>query len=166
MLYFVAAHDQNLGMGNHGHLPWPRMAADIERLHALTRNKTIVMGQRTYEEYKRVKHAFNIYESYVVSNSLLSLPDAKVIHDIKDIVALSKQKDVWVIGGGSIFSQLIAYVDVMYLTQLESSFDVDTYFPDYEPTDWNQEKQSFPADQLNPFPYTFLKLRRKQPLNP
>lgn len=161
MLYFAGAHDKNFGMGYQGHLPWPRMGADIERFHTLTKDKSIVMGQRTYEEYKRVKHAFNIHKAYVLSNSLNSLADAEVVHSLEDIVEPSKQKDIWVIGGGSLFAQLIAHVDVMYLTKIEAEFKVDTYFPEYTLDDWNIARQeTFPADSENPYPYTFLELKK------
>lgn len=158
MIYFAGAHDKNFGMGFKGHLPWPRMAADIKRFHVLTRNKTVVMGQKTYEEYKRVKHAFNVHECYVLSSSLKSLPDAEILNSIEEIIELSKQKEIWVIGGGILFSQLIQFVDTMYLTRIEGEFKVDTYFPAYDLSDWKVESESFPADVHNPYPYTFLKL--------
>lgn len=160
MLYFVAAHDQNFGIGNHSHLPWPRMAADITRFHELIKGKTIVMGQKTYLEYKRAKHTFNTEEVFVLSSTLKSLPDAQVLHDLKDILELSKSKEVWVIGGGSLFTQLLSKVDTMYLTRIEAQFKADTYFPKYNQKDWKVDEQRFKAHKDNPFSYSFLKLSR------
>lgn len=162
MLNFVAAHDENFGMGFKGRLPWPRMAADIERLHKLTKDKTVVMGERTYREYQTVKHAFGTGRVIVLSRSIQTLQDAEVISDLNSIAKRAKSEDIWVIGGGSVFKQLINAADKLYLTVIKGSFKVDTYFPQYSLDGWRVvERQSFPADQNNPYPYTFLKLSRK-----
>lgn len=161
MLIFAAAHDKNFGMGYKGRLPWPRMAADIERFHRLTKDKTVLMGERTYREYQSVKHAFGVGKIYVLSNSRTLLPDAEVIRDLEFIKKQATTKDIWVIGGGSVFKQLINTADKMYLTRIEGEFEVDTYFPKYNINDWSVFEERFSADKVNPYPYTFLELVRE-----
>jgi dihydrofolate reductase len=160
MIYFVGAYANKKVMGKDGHLPWPRMAADIKRLHSLTKDKTIVMGERTYQEYQNVKHAFGVGEVIVISRSHSSLPDAQ-ISSLEEVLDLSKTKDLWVIGGATIFKLLINSANKMYLTEIDGDFDGDVFFPEYSLTDWHVVKKDvFPADLENPYPYTFLELER------
>ena len=161
MLIFAGAHDQRFGMGFKGRLPWPRMGADIERFHKLTKDKTVLMGERTYQEYQSVKHAYGVGKIYVLSSSHEQLPDAEVINNLEDIKEKSKSEDIWVIGGGSVFKQLIDFADRMYLTRIEGEFEVDTYFPEYNLHEWNVSQESFKFDSSNPYPYVFLELSRK-----
>ena len=165
MIVFIAAHDQNFAIGNKGHLPWrhARMQDDTKRLHKLANGKTLVMGERTYHDYRDVRRAFSTDKVIVISRSLQTLPDAEVVNDIEEIITRAQQEELWVIGGGSIFLQLLPYVDIMYLTQIEHLFsNADTFFPKYNKEDWNVvEEQTFPADARNPFPFTFLTLQRR-----
>lgn len=162
MLYFVGAHDQKFGMGNKGNLPWPRMATDLKRFHALTKNKTVLMGERTYREYASIRHVFGVGNIYVVSRTAEALPDATVLRSLEEVPAKAEHEDIWAIGGGSIFKQLLPSVDVMYLTLIDGVFEADTFFPEYHEADWEiLQKDSFPADADNPFAYTFLTLKRR-----
>jgi dihydrofolate reductase len=138
------------------------MAADIARLHQLTKDKTIVMGEKTYREYQNVKHAFGVGEVLVLSRSRTDLPDASVV-SLEDILELSKTKDLWVIGGATVFGLLINNADKMYLTEIDGEFEGDAFFPDYPLDHWQVvKKEAYPSDTDNPHPYTFFELERKQ----
>jgi len=151
-------------MGYKGHLPWrdARMENDTKRLHRLTNKNIIVMGEKTYHDYKNVQEAFHTKQVYVISRSTDSLPDANVLNDINDVATLAKSKELWVIGGGSIFKQLLPNAGKMFLTIVNHEFTADTFFPKYKTNEWDiTSKQDFPADSSNPYSYTFLELCRK-----
>lgn len=160
MIYFVGAYANHHVMGSDGHLPWPRMAADIVRLHRLTNDQVVVMGERTYREYQSVKHAFGVAEILVLSRSHDELPDAEVV-SVETVLKRSETSELWVIGGASIFKLLIEYADRMYLTEIEGEFEGDVYFPEYSSEEWQLvDAESYPADAQNPYPYSFLLLER------
>lgn len=164
MIIFVGAFTQNYAMGLKGHLPWrdQRMQSDTERLHKLANGKCLVMGERTYHDYKDVQTAFQTNEVLVLSRNAKALPDATVYSDIQTIVDLGRRKELWVIGGGQIFAALLPYAEKMYLTRLETTLPGDTFFPRYQEDKWRVvSEQSFAADERNPFDYTFLELERK-----
>ena len=97
----------------------------------------------------------------MLSRSNLNLDDAEVMNDIKKVSIMARGEDVYVIGGASIFKQLIEDVDHMYLTRIEQGFKSDLYFPDYSTMNFEMvEAQYFSADDDNPYAYTFLQLRR------
>lgn len=163
MIYFVVAHDRKFGMGsNYKPLPWPLMPHDKQHLHELADGKKIVLGERTYRDYKDIRTAFDTTNVTVISTSIKVLPDAGVAHSMEEIVKRSKTENLWVIGGASIFAQLLPFVDVMHITIIEGTFQADVFFPEYTLGDWNvAEKNMYPADNENPYPYTFMKLVRK-----
>lgn len=164
MIIFVGAFTQNHAMGLKGHLPWrdQRMQSDTERLHRLANGKILVMGERTYHDYKDVQAAFQTKDVLVLSRNAKELPDATVYSDTQAIIGLARSKELWVIGGGQIFAALLPYADKMYLTRIETTLPGDTFFPRYQYDEWRVvSEQTFAADERNPFDYAFLELERK-----
>lgn len=160
MLHFVGAYADNYAMGYEKHLPWPRMAADISRFHVLTKNKIVLMGQRTYKEFSDVQKILGTKKIYVATRQKIKLQDAEIISNLELIVEKSKTEDIWVIGGAQIFTQLLPHATSMYITKIEGEFEADTFFPAYDISKWKiLKQQTFPADLDNPYPYTFLTLK-------
>ena len=42
------------------------------------------------------------------------------------------EKEVYVIGGGSVYEQFLPYVDTAYVTKIDKAFDADTFFPNLD----------------------------------
>jgi dihydrofolate reductase len=157
MILIVAAYAENRAIGNNGSLPWPGMAADKKRFHQLIHGKNIVMGAKTYREYQKAKNAFSVANVFVLSHHLTSLPDATVWPDVSHALAYAEQHELWVIGGESVYEQLIPHASVMYLTEIDGSFKADTFFPSYAEREWKiTSKESYQADNDNPYQYTFI----------
>jgi len=59
--------------------------------------------------------------------------------------AISNQQDeVFVIGGGEIFKQMISFADRMYITFVKEEIEGDTFFPEIDPAQWKEvERQVF-----------------------
>jgi dihydrofolate reductase len=50
----------------------------------------------------------------------------------------------------------------IYLTLVHAEIPGDTFFPDFDPTQWaDVECHSYPADERNAYPFTFVTLERK-----
>jgi dihydrofolate reductase len=163
MIIFTAAYAHNYAIGYKGRVPWQRMKADRERLHELTTNKTVVLGERTYREYEDVQKTLRTNKIIVISRNVTELPDAIVVPSLDTIIERGKHEDMWVNGGGSVFTQLLPYAGKMYLTEIDVEVEADTFFPAYSVDEWRVvKKDSFQADNDNPYPYTFLELERKQ----
>lgn len=162
MIIFIAAHDKNFGMGYKDKLPWPLMPHDKANLHKLASGKKLVMGERTYHNYKNIQAVFQTNDVIVLSNSVKELPDAKIAHSIEEIIKRSETEELWILGGGNVFKQLLPHADIMFITVIKGVFVADTFFPRYHLRDWNNEEElTFKADEENPYSYTFLKLTKK-----
>ena len=67
-----------------------------------------------------------------------------------------------VIGGGSIYSQFLPLAQRMYLTHVDAEVGGDTYFPDYEPDEWETTFSEFhDADSANSHGYCFEILHKR-----
>ena len=81
------------------------------------------------------------------------------------IKALCEQEEeVFVIGGGKIYSSILDRADRIYLTQVEARFpDADTFFPQINQTEWVElSREEFPQDERNEYPSALVILSRKK----
>ena len=149
-LAIVVAIAQDGAIGRGGDLLW-HLPADLKRFKALTTGHTILMGRKTFESLP--KGALPNRRNVVISHHTASLPGAEVYPSIADALEalLSLDEEVYVIGGGEIYRQLLPSVERIYLTRVEATFpDADTFFPELDMSLWREvERTYFAADAQN-----------------
>jgi dihydrofolate reductase len=146
-------------IGYNNALPW-YLPADLKHFRAITMGKPIIMGRKTYESIGRpLPGRLNIVLS---RNAKLSLPGCQVLHDFDELLAFTQAyEESVVIGGSSVYKLLLPMVQRLYVTWVDGEFQGDSYFPDYQAEKWQEiERQDFPADNLNLYPYSFRVLNR------
>ena len=85
---------------------------------------------------------------------------AKSMDELLDIIR-KRDDEVMIIGGASIYKQMIEYADKMLLTEVDAECkDADVYFPDFDKNDWNSEVLSSHITEDN-IPYKHLVYTRK-----
>ena len=131
-LAIVVAIAQDGAIGRGGDLLW-HLPADLKRFKALTTGHTILMGRKTFESLP--KGALPNYSS--IADALEALQPL--------------DEEVYVIGGGEIYRQLLPSVERIYLTRVEATFpDADTFFPELDMSQWREvERTYFAADAQN-----------------
>ena len=113
------------------------------------------MGRRTFESLP--KGALPNRRNIVISRSVASLPGCECYGSLEEAFAnCRKDEDVYIIGGGSIYEQAIAFADRLCLTEIDDTpADADTFFPDY--SDWKEvERESHAKDEKHEFCYDFV----------
>lgn len=160
LISLVAAMAENGTIGRDNTLPW-RLPEDLKRFKSLTMSKLLLMGRKTYESIGRpLPGRTSIVltrdrnwkaEGVVVVGSLgQALSYAR---DAEELVA---------IGGAEIYRLLMPFARRIYLTLVHAEIPGDTFFPDFDPTQWaDVECHSHPADERNAYPFTFVTLERK-----
>ena len=76
---------------------------------------------------------------------------AKVAHSVDELLKMVEEIDdeVFVIGGGTVYNQLLPYCDKAIVTRIDHEYEADTYFHDldkdeeWEITDTSEEMTSF-----------------------
>ncbi len=135
-LSLIAAMARNRVIGLHNRLPW-RLPADMKRFRELTTGHAIVMGRKTFDSLARpLPNRTNI----VVTRDRAFRPDgATVAHSVEDAIARAgADREIFVIGGEQIYRQTLPVADRLYLTLVDSDFDGDAWFPEYDAKEWTE----------------------------
>ena len=123
--------DEKMGIGKNGKLPW-HISADLKRFKQLTMNHTVIMGRKTFESIGQpLPNRRNIIITHNLSYNSMGCQIATSLHDAIEIAKNSGETEVFIVGGGDIFSQSMGLADELYLTIVKGDFGADTFFPDY-----------------------------------
>jgi len=123
-----------------------KLPKDMERFREITlKSGVVVMGRNTHESLgKALKGRANIVISH--NRDYVSPFDPKnvmVMNSVKSTLAMLKffyrgDREVIVIGGEAIYREFMPYASKMYITNIYSPFDGDTYFPDVDWPEWKK----------------------------
>jgi dihydrofolate reductase len=130
MIHFIAAIDSKSGMaGEHG-IPWQgKIPNEVKYFREKTEGSTILMGYGTYVEFKSpLPNRRNVVAS---SKTEALKPGFELTPDARQFIQ-SASEDVWVIGGGGLFSQTLDLADELYLTRINGDFNCSKFFPEFE----------------------------------
>ena len=133
--HFTKDEDWGIGYNNKllEHIP-----ADLQYFKAVTIGRTVVMGLNTWNSLPK-KPLPNRLNVVIEPTEYYKVPDEPIIHmDLDSFLNMSKGMgmEYVVIGGGSIYKQLLPYCDRVYVTKIYKKHEnVDTYFPNLDKTD-------------------------------
>ena len=149
----------NRVIGFRNRLPW-RLPADLRRFRAITMGKPVIMGRRTFESIgKPLPGRDNI----VVTRNRQFRPDGCRVFSSTDdaLTACRGQPEIMVIGGASLYAQILPDARRMYLTLIQETFSGDVFFPAYDEAEWVEtDRENYAADAENPYPYSFVVMDR------
>lgn len=164
----VAMTKQKRVIGLNNKMPW-HLPADLAWFKQCTLNKPIIMGHKTFDSIGRLlPNRHNIIISRQDHPSLSdNMTWAKSIDDALSIAKAQQfeaaLKEVFIIGGGSIYQQSLPLADKLYLTHIDADLQGDTYFHDYQPERWQSIYQlQRDADENNQYACLFEILSRKK----
>jgi dihydrofolate reductase len=159
-LSLIVAMDDNRLIGNDNQLPW-HLPADLAFFKRTTMGKPIIMGRKTYESIGRpLPGRRNIV---ITRDPDFSAEGCDVVNVIDEALTICSDHDeLMLIGGASLYQQIMQQVSCMYITRIHHSFSGDTWFPEFDSALWKIEDQhDLDADQSNPFAYSFVKYVRE-----
>ena len=135
MLMMIFACDLNGVIGKNGDLPW-RQSTDLQFFKKTTLGKTVVMGRKTWDS---LPFPLPGRRNIVISRS--KRDDVEVM-SIEEVRELAKTDDLFVIGGGEIYSIFIEESSIIYRTIIDSKIeDGDTFAPEINPGDFTLESE-------------------------
>ncbi len=127
-LSIIVAAAENMAIGKDNDLLW-HISADLKRFKALTSGHTVVMGRRTLDSLPK-KPLPNRRNIVLTHDEGFAFPGVEVAHSIAELLQmLAKDGEVFVMGGATIYQQLLPYADKLYVTWVHSSFEADVFFP-------------------------------------
>ena len=161
MISLIVAVASNGAIGNQQDLLC-YLPNDLKRFKAITLGHTIVMGRRTFESLP--KGALPGRTNVVVTRQAdASWENTVVVHTIDEVLADSAEKELFVIGGGTLYAQTLDRADRLYITHIHHEFaDADTFFPAVNYEEWEViEREEHEADERHPYAYSFVTYQRK-----
>jgi len=135
----IVAVDKNwaIGKGNQLLVSIPQ---DMKFFRETTLGKVVVMGRKTLESFpggQPLKKRTNIV---LTRDKNYKVNDAIIVHTVKELLEELKkyeEEEIYVIGGESIYRQLLPYCDLAHVTKIDHAYEADTYFPNLdEMEDW------------------------------
>jgi dihydrofolate reductase len=150
----IAAMARNRVIGKDNALPW-HLPADLRFFKQTTMGHPVILGRRNYLSLGRpLPGRTNII---VTRNPDFVSSGCIVVHSFEDALQKAYEKDqteVFVIGGGEIYSLAMNYLDRIYLTEIDLVVDGDVFFPEIDPVEWSIVSESpFSADAKNPYDF-------------
>jgi dihydrofolate reductase len=133
----VAAVAENGVIGRDGAIPW-HLPADQAHFKALTLGHVLIMGRRTYESIGRALPGRTTV--VVTRQPQWTAPGVVVCHSVDEALerALEIDPEVFVVGGSTVYAAALPHASDMVLSQVEGSFDGDTYLPSYDRSEWHE----------------------------
>lgn len=132
MITIIAAIGRNNELGKNNDLIW-HLPSDLNFFKEQTLGKTIAMGRNTFLSLPKLlpsrKHVVLSPETGFNKD----ISDVTIFKDKETFVNYCKmQKDIFIIGGASIYNMFIEIADVLVLTQIDAiDNEAEVYFPSF-----------------------------------
>lgn len=161
MIILIAAVAENNALGKNNDLLW-HLPNDFKRFKEVTSGHHIIMGRKTFESFP--KPLPNRTHIIITRQKDFKYEGCIVVSDIeKALDACPKNEDIYIIGGGEIYSQSIHFANQLDITRVHHSFDADVYFPEIDTEIWELTSETFhPKDEKHLFDFTFQTFVRRK----
>lgn len=159
----IVAVDQNWAIGNKNDL-LIRIPNDQKHFREETTGKVVVLGRKTMETFPQGMPLQNRTNIVLTSDINYKVKDATIVHSIEALLEeLQKynEEDIYIIGGESVYRQMLPYCKVVHVTKIDRAYDADSYYPNLDlDEEWHLTADS---DEQTYFDteYYFLKYERK-----
>lgn len=150
----IAAIDRKNGLGKDNRLLC-YLPNDLRYFKKVTMGKPILMGYNTFTSIgKALPGRKNVV---LTSKPNLSVPGVNFVSHIDEALEeCSDAAEIMIIGGASLYKQMLPLADKLYLTFIEHTFDADVFFPKIDFDKWLKlSEESHPATTDSPFAYSF-----------
>lgn len=158
VLHILVAAAQNGVIGRNNALPW-HIPEDLKRFKELTMGKACLMGRSTFESIGRVLpgRIFFVLSTRMTAHE----PDLRVFDSTQAALdSLSGFSEVFVIGGGQVYAELLPLASRLYLTRIYSEVEGDAHF-EFEESNWNILRRSGRLRSKSGLDYEFIDYERK-----
>ncbi len=135
----IVAVDKNWAIGLSNKL-LVSIPADMKFFRETTSGKVVAMGRKTLESFPGGQPLKNRTNIVLTKDLNYKVKDAVVVGTLEEMMEELKKypsEDIYVIGGESVYRQLLPYCDTAYVTKIDHIYEADTFFPNLdEMKDW------------------------------
>jgi dihydrofolate reductase len=132
MISIIAGIGKNRELGAENKLLW-NIPEDLQWFREKTKGHPVIMGRKTHESIgKPLPNRPNII---ITRDTTYRSPGTITATSLEEAINMAKgldDKEIFIIGGSSVYAQAIDIADRLYLTVVDADFKADTYFPEYK----------------------------------
>ena len=158
-LVVAVAKNRAIGKDNHllCHLP-----EDMRHFREVTLGRPVIMGRKTWESLPDAFRPLPGRPNIVVSrNVAYQAEGATVVSSLEEAIAQAGNvEQISIIGGADIFRLALPIADVLDMTEIDASFDADTFFPEFSPEDWQEISRQTQKSKTG-LTFSFVEYRRR-----
>lgn len=160
----IVAVDKNWAIGKNNRL-LVSIPADMKFFRERTVGNVVVMGRKTLESFPGGQPLKKRTNLVLTSDKNYRVKDAVAVHSVEEILEEVKKyerEEIYVIGGESVYRQLLPYCTTAYVTKIDHVYEADTYFPDLDASgEWSITGVSEEQTYFN-LEYEFVRYERVQ----
>lgn len=138
MISIIVAFDQNQLIGDQNRLPW-HFKEDLKYFKEKTTGHDILMGRHTFESILAYQNRPlpNRHHIVLTTSQDYDYNDVTITSDLENVISTyPSDKELFVIGGRSVYGQVMPYAKRLYITHIDAVYEGDTYFPSIDWTQW------------------------------
>ena len=141
----IVAVDRNWAIGKDGdqlvYIP-----ADLKRFKALTMGHPVILGRKTLATFPGGRPLKGRRNLILSRNPAFAPEGAEVYPDAQALLAQAPE-DAFVIGGASVYRDLLERCDTVYVTKIDAEYPADCWFPDLDENPaWAVTEESEPQE--------------------
>ncbi|MFH1872130.1 MAG: dihydrofolate reductase [Pseudomonadota bacterium] len=158
-LTLIAAVARNRVIGIDNRLPW-HLPADLRHFKALTSGHAVIMGRKTWESLPEKFRPLPGRRNIVVTRDASYRAEGAVVAlSLPAALAAAGDGEAFLIGGAELYATALPLADRLQLTEIDASFEGDTWFPAIDPGLWREvARQAQRGDEG--FDYAFVTYER------
>ena len=131
MIRAIMATDDNGGISKNGSMPWPKNSSDLKWFKKNTLNSVVVMGRLTWIDPcmpTPLKNRINVLvtnqnkENYSGADEYIA---GDIMNNLLELAKRYTNKNIYIIGGTKVLSQLFELIEEFYLTKIYGDFNCD-----------------------------------------
>lgn len=165
IISLIAAVTENHVIGKDNDLPW-HLPDDMKFFMETTKGHHVIMGRKNYDslpaKFKPLPNRTNIV---ITRQKNFLAPGCVIVNSLEtaiDIARSANEQEVFIIGGAEIFNQSIHLADRLYITEIKTTLEGDTYFPLIDKKEWKAiSAKSHPLDAKHNYAFEFVTYQRK-----
>jgi len=159
----IVAMDMNRGIGQGGVIPW-HLATDMKLFKRTTMGHHMIIGRKTFESIGKPLPG---REMIVITRQAdYSASHCTVVGSLEEGLTLAREQgeaECFIAGGGEIYRLALPLANRLYLTQVHTQINADTFFPPFDWNDWQElDHQEYTSGEKDDYAFTYSILERIQ----
>lgn len=130
MIGLIVARSRNNVIGKKGKIPW-NIKGEQKQFKELTTGNVVIMGRKSFDE---IGHPLPNRKNIIVSKSKNFTGENLItVHSLREALDISRGENVFISGGYELFKEVLPFVDIMYITEIDVEIDDgDVFFPEFD----------------------------------